>query len=127
MAIMVSDKAAGQLVSLLAEQGKAGANLRVWVAGMGCSGYRYGMGIDEKEPEQGDQIFESNGVRIVIDQQSLGYMDNSTVNWVEEPENSGFSIDNPNPAPEHDCNCGGTCGVPSAHAEGGAEGSEDCC
>ncbi len=96
---MVSDKAAGQLSTILAEQGKPGACLRVWVAGLGCSGYRYGMGIDEKEPEEGDQIFESNGIRILVDPQSLSYMDGSLVNWVEEPENSGFAIDNPNPAP----------------------------
>jgi iron-sulfur cluster assembly accessory protein len=123
MAILVSDKAAGQLASLFQEQGKAGATLRVWVAGLGCSGYRYGMGIDEKEPEEGDQIFESNGVKIVIDPQSLSYMDGSLVNWVDEPDNQGFLIDNPNPAPQKECNCGSGCG---AHAEG-SEGHGDCC
>jgi iron-sulfur cluster assembly protein len=111
MAITVSDKAAGQLSVILAEQGKPGATLRVWVAGLGCSGYRYGMGIDEKQPEEGDQIFESNGIRVVVDPQSLSYMDGSTVNWVEEQDNSGFAIDNPNPAPAKECNCGsGGCG-----------------
>jgi iron-sulfur cluster assembly protein len=114
---MVSDKAAGQLTSLFNEQGKAGATLRVWVAGLGCSGYRYGMGIDEKEPEEGDQIFESNGVRLVIDPQSLSYMDGSTVNWVDEPDNSGFAIDNPNPAPAKQCNCGGGCGAEEGHED----------
>jgi iron-sulfur cluster assembly protein len=121
MAISVSEKAAGQLSSVLAEQGKPGAMLRVWVAGLGCSGFRYGMGIDEKEPEEGDQIFESNGIRMVIDPQSLAYMDGSTVNWVDEAENNGFAIDNPNPPPEGGCGCGGEeeggCG-------GGCEGHE---
>jgi iron-sulfur cluster assembly protein len=123
MAILVSDKAAGQLSTLFQEQGKPGATLRVWVAGLGCSGYRYGMGIDEKEPEEGDQIFESNGVKIVVDPQSLSYMDGSLVNWVDEPDNQGFLIDNPNPAPQKECNCGSGCG---SHAEG-AEGHGDCC
>jgi len=109
MAITVSDKAAGQLSVILAEQGKPGATLRVWVAGLGCSGYRYGMGIDEKQPEEGDQIFESHGIRVVVDPQSLSYMDGSTVNWVDEQDNSGFAIDNPNPAPAKECNCGGGC------------------
>jgi iron-sulfur cluster assembly accessory protein len=127
MAIMVSEKAAGELAALFTEQGKSGAILRVWVAGLGCSGFRYGMGIDEKEPEQGDQIFESNGVRVVVDPQSFGYMDGSTVNWVEEPENSGFAIDNPNPAPQKECNCGSSCGVQTAGQEGVASGTEDCC
>ncbi len=109
MAITISGTAAGRLTGILSEQGKPGATLRVWVAGLGCSGYRYGMGIDEKEPEQGDQIFESNGIRVVVDPQSLSYMDGSTVNWIDEQENSGFAIDNPNPAPARECNCGGGC------------------
>ena len=113
MAITISDTAAGRLTGILAEQGKPGATLRVWVAGLGCSGYRYGMGIDEKAPEEGDQIFESNGIRVVVDPQSLSYMDGSTVNWIDEQENSGFAIDNPNPAPAKECNCGGGC----AHGE----------
>ena len=124
MAILVSDKAAGQLAALFTEQGKPAATLRVWVAGLGCAGYRYGMGIEEKEPEEGDQIFESNGVMVVVDPQSLSYLDGSTVNWVDEPDNSGFSIENPNPAPQKECNCsGGGCG-PSA--EGSADG-KGCC
>jgi len=109
MAITISGMAAGRLTGILAEQGKPGATLRVWVAGLGCSGYRYGMGIDEKEPEEGDQIFESNGIRVVVDPQSLSYMDGSTVNWIDEQENSGFAIDNPNPAPARECNCGSGC------------------
>jgi iron-sulfur cluster assembly accessory protein len=119
MAILISSAAAGQLNGLLTEQGKASATLRVWVAGLGCSGYRYGMGIDEKEPEEGDQIFESNGIRVVVDPQSLSYMDGSTVNWIDEQDNSGFAIENPNRAPAKECNCGGGC----AHGEV-AEGSE---
>jgi iron-sulfur cluster assembly protein len=118
MAISVSEKAAGQLSSIIAEQGKPGAMLRVWVAGLGCSGFRYGMGIDEKEPEEGDQIFESNGIKMVIDPQSLSYMDGSTVNWKEEAENTGFAIDNPNPPPEGGCGSEGGCGC---GCEGGCE------
>jgi iron-sulfur cluster assembly protein len=120
---MISDAAAGQLNGILAEQGKPGATLRVWVAGLGCSGYRYGMGIDEKEPEEGDHIFESHGIRVVVDPQSLSYMDGSTVNWIDEQENSGFAIDNPNPAPARECNCGGGCDHDGATQE--AEASEN--
>jgi iron-sulfur cluster assembly protein len=125
MAILLSDKAAGQLTSLFTEQGKAGATLRVWVAGLGCSGFRYGMGIEEKEPEEGDQIFESNGVKVVIDPQSLSYMDGSLVTWIDEPDNSGFSIENPNAAPQKECGCGGQCAT-SAEPCGCEGGSCDC-
>ncbi len=109
MPILVSDKAAGQLVTIFGEQGKADALLRVWVAGLGCSGFRYGMGIEDREPEHDDTIFDANGVRVVIDPQSLSYMDGSTVDWIEDPVNGGFSIANPNPAPEKECGCGGAC------------------
>ena len=115
---MLSDKAAGQFVSFATEQGSKGAMLRIWVAGLGCSGFRYGMGIEEKAPEEGDQVFESNGVRLVIDAQSLSYMDGSMVTWVDDPQNSGFSIENPNPAPERQCNCGSAgCGVQAESSE----------
>ncbi len=118
MAVTLSDKAAGQFVSFAMEQGSKGAMLRIWVAGLGCSGFRYGMGIEEKAPEEGDQVFESNGVRLVIDAQSLGYMDGATVTWVDDPQNSGFSIENPNPAPERQCNCGSAgCGVQGESSE----------
>ncbi len=127
MAILLSDKAAGQLNTLLTEQGKEGAILRVWVAGLGCSGFRYGMGIDDKEPEEGDQIFESNGIRVVVDPQSLSYMDGSLVTWVDEPENSGFSIENPNPAPQKECNCGGTCATSASAEPCGCEGGSCGC
>jgi len=119
---MISSAAAGRLTGILADQGKPSATLRVWVAGLGCSGYRYGMGIDEKAPEEGDQVFESNGIRVVVDPQSLSYMDGSTVNWVDEQDNSGFAIENPNPAPARECNCGGGCG--HGHAEEDAEATE---
>ena len=96
----------------------------MWVAGLGCSGYRYGMGIDDKEPEEGDQIFESNGIRVVIDPQSLSYMDGSTVNWVDEPDNSGFASRTPILRPQKECNCGSAgCGVSAE----GSEGVKDCC
>ena len=133
MPITVSDKAAGQLAALIGEQGKARAMLRVWVAGLGCSGLRYGMGIDEKDPEEGDRIFESSGVKIVVDPQSLSFMDGSTVDWVDDAENGGFSIENPNPPPQKDCDCSsGVCGVSSEDAAQGAaspceRGDCDCC
>jgi iron-sulfur cluster assembly protein len=128
MPIMVSDKAAGQIVNIFGEQGKPDAMLRVWVAGLGCSGFRYGMGIEDRAPEQDDTIFQANGVRVVIDPQSLSYMDGATVDWIEDPVNGGFSIANPNPAPESQCGCGGACGTGAqasgeAHAHAGAEGS----
>ena len=118
MPITITDKAATELTSLFGKEGKAGAALRVWVAGLGCSGFRYGMGIEEKAPEEGDQVFECNGVRIVVDPESVSHMDGSRIDFVEDPETGGFSIDNPNPVPVQSCNCAGGCGssVPDAQS-----------
>jgi iron-sulfur cluster assembly accessory protein len=124
MPIMISEKAAGQLVNVFGEQGKPDAMLRVWVAGLGCSGFRYGMGIEDRAPEQDDTIFQANGIRVVIDPQSLSYMDGSTVDWIEDPVNGGFSIANPNPAPESQCGCGGACGT-GARASGEAPAAQE--
>jgi iron-sulfur cluster assembly accessory protein len=109
MPITMTERAAREATAILAAEGKAGALLRVWVAGAGCSGLRYGLGIDEKEPEKDDTTFESQGVRLVIDPQSLSLMDGSTVSWVDDPENGGFSIENPNPPPSAGCGCAEGC------------------
>jgi iron-sulfur cluster assembly protein len=134
MPITVSDKAAGQIAAIFSEQGKSDAMLRVWVAGLGCSGFRYGLGIEDRAPEQDDKIFEANGIRVIIDPQSLSYMEGSTVDFIEDPQNGGFSIANPNPAPQKECGCGGACRTsaqagPGAQAEGstcGCGGTCDC-
>ncbi len=125
MPISVTDKAARELTALLGKEGKTGAALRIWVAGLGCHGFRYGMGIEEKGPVNGDSSFESNGVVVVVDSESLKYLEGSCIDFLEDPEEGGFRIDNPNPAPEPDCDCGsGGCG--DAHpGEGAGEGEGD--
>jgi iron-sulfur cluster assembly protein len=114
MPITVSEKAAAEFTALLSQESKPGATLRVWVAGVGCSGFRYGMGIEEKEPEQGDAIYESSGVKVVVDSESMKHLEGARIDYVDDPETGGFSVDNPNPAPETSCDCGSSgCGVPA--------------
>jgi len=120
MPITVTDKAASQLATMLRGQGQQAAMLRVWVAGLGCSGFRYGMGIDEQAPEESDTVYDMNGVRLVVDAQSLSFMEGSTVDWIDDPETGGFHIENPNPPPAQDCDCGsGGCAEhPDGHKGG---------
>ncbi len=111
MPISVTDKAAHEFTALLDKEGKVGAALRIWVAGLGCHGFNYGMGIEEKGPGNGDSSFESNGVVVVVDPESLKYLEGSRIDFIEDPDEGGFRIDNPNPAPEPDCDCAsGGCG-----------------
>ena len=64
--INVSPTAATKINELLAEEGKAGSGLRVFVQGGGCSGFQYGLMIEEGGGA-GDQVYESNGVRLFVD------------------------------------------------------------
>ena len=78
--IALSERAAKELGELIASQGKPGAGLRVWVAGGGCSGLSYGMALDDATPEEGDKVFEQNGIRIptCFVQEDHGALPNNT-------------------------------------------------
>ncbi len=101
--ITLSERAATEIKSLLERQGKPDAVLRVFVSGGGCSGLQYGMAIDEGM-EEGDQITDQHGVKLVIDSMSLQYIAGSTVDYVEDMMGGGFKIDNPNAI--QSCGCG---------------------
>jgi iron-sulfur cluster insertion protein len=109
--IAISERAAQMVTSVFKEQGAEGSALRVFVAGQSCSGLKYGLAVEDTiNPD--DTEFVHFGVRIVVDADSLGQMDGSTVDYVEAEGNSGFKIDNPNiPSNCGGCSCGsGGCG-----------------
>ena len=62
--INVSTTAASKINELLTEENKAGSGLRVFVQGGGCSGFQYGLMIEENGQGAGDEIYESNGVKL---------------------------------------------------------------
>ncbi len=102
--ITLTDRAASELKELMEGQDRGNAALRVWVAGGGCSGLSYGMALDDNDPEEGDQIFEHAGIKVVIDALSLGYMEGASVDFVEDTMGGGFKIENPNATSS--CGCG---------------------
>ncbi|HVL39733.1 MAG TPA: iron-sulfur cluster assembly accessory protein [Fimbriimonadaceae bacterium] len=102
--ITLSDRAAQELKSTLAENDKAEAALRVWVSGGGCSGLTYGMAIDDAEPEADDNVLEDRGIRIYVDSLSLRYMSGSVIEYVDDTLGGGFKIENPNATKS--CGCG---------------------
>src|SRR5476651_2771818 len=65
--INVSETAASKINELLAEENKANSGLRVFVQGGGCSGFQYGLMIEENGQGSGDQVFESHGVKLFVD------------------------------------------------------------
>lgn len=120
MAITVTTRAACELKDLMVAEEKPSAALRVWVSSGGCSGLQYGMAIDDGAPEPTDQIFECDGVKIYVDELSLGYMDGSSVDFVEDHLGGGFKIENPNA--RSGCGCGSSFQTEESQASGGGCG-----
>jgi iron-sulfur cluster insertion protein len=83
--------------------------LRIYIAGRTCSGFQYGMALDNKRAET-DTSFTSEGVSVLIDEGSMQYMSGATIDFVDDERGKGFFVDNPNQGPA--CSCeGGSCGA----------------
>jgi iron-sulfur cluster insertion protein len=96
---------AAQKVKGLLDQERAAlpdGGLRIYVQGGGCSGFSYGMVLDETG--EGDQVFELEGVRVIIDPMSLKYLEGAEVDYKEDLMGGGFAIRNPNA--KSTCGCG---------------------
>ena len=103
--INVTETAASKIAELLVEEGRTGAGLRVFVQGGGCSGFQYGLMIDEGDGDaEADQVFEVNGVRLLVDPISLRYLSGAEVDFVDNNMGGGFTIKNPNA--KSTCGCG---------------------
>ena len=107
MAVMLTDAAAERVKRYLAERG-SGEGLRVGIKTTGCSGFAYIVDITDEIAED-DRIFESRGVRVIVDGDSLSYLDGTTIDFSREGLNEGFSYDNPNV--KSLCGCGESFGV----------------
>jgi iron-sulfur cluster insertion protein len=108
--ITVTPTAATKINELLAEENKGQAALRVFVQGGGCSGFQYGLMIDEGEGQvETDSMIESNGVRLLIDPISARYLRGAEVDFVDNLTGGGFTIKNPNA--KSTCGCGSSFNV----------------
>ena len=102
--------AATKIQALLSEEDKKQAGLRVFVQGGGCSGFQYGLMIEEGEGDaESDRVFESNGVKLFIDPISIRYLTGAEVDFVDNLTGGGFTIKNPNA--KSTCGCGSSFGV----------------
>jgi len=100
--VTLTDVAAQKIGTLLSDEEHAGAGLRVAVRGGGCSGFQYQLALDEQH--EGDQVFEHDGIRIIVDEMSLRYVEGSTVDYTESLMGAGFQVENPNVVAS--CGCG---------------------
>ncbi|WP_018410256.1 iron-sulfur cluster assembly protein IscA [Methyloversatilis thermotolerans] len=102
MGVTLTEKAARHVAGFIAKRGR-GVGLRLGVRTSGCSGMAYKLEFaDDLAPE--DLVFESHGVKVLIDPQSLPYIDGTELDFVREGLNEGFKFNNPNVKDE--CGCG---------------------
>jgi iron-sulfur cluster assembly protein len=101
-AVKISDIAAEKLKELVAGQPDADQALRVAVRGGGCSGFQYALALDK--PKDDDNVFEHNGVSVVVDKVSMQFVFGSEVDYVEGLQGAGFAVNNPNVVAA--CGCG---------------------
>jgi iron-sulfur cluster assembly protein len=102
--------------NILTERKLDGYALRVYVAGGGCCGVNFGMALDNNIRDV-DTTFESDGVKVVVDEVSIDYLRDATVDFVNDPiRGAGFAVDSPHAKGhshgEGECACGsgGGCG-----------------
>ena len=100
--ITLTDKAAQHVSRYLTRRGK-GVGLRVVVKTTGCSGLAYKLEYADEIATE-DQVFESNGVKVIVDPKSLPYIDGTELDYAREGLNEGFRFNNPNVKDE--CGCG---------------------
>jgi iron-sulfur cluster assembly protein len=102
MPITMTETAAERVRQFMAKRGK-GEGLRIGVRNAGCSGKAYVIEYaDRIEPE--DAVYESHGVKIIVDKKSLVYLDGTELDYTREGLNEGFKFNNPNV--KDTCGCG---------------------
>ena len=102
--LSLTPTAVSKVQTFIEEQGaSADAGLRVAVLPGGCSGFQYGLNIEEA-PEADDEVYDLSGVRIFVDPFSVQYLDGVEIDYVTSMMGSGFTFTNPNAT--GGCGCG---------------------
>ena len=102
--LTLTETAAKKISDLRLEEGKPEWGLRIRVVGGGCSGMSYELGWDDT-PVEGDNVVETNGVKVIVDSHSAPYLQGSEIDYVDNNMmGAGFAIKNPNV--KSSCGCG---------------------
>jgi len=118
--IDITDKGAEKVREFLSAQEAdvSMAGLRVGVRGGGCSGFQYQLAFDEQRDN--DVVFESHGLKLLVDNESLQFVRGSIIDYEESLQGAGFKVENPNVVAA--CGCGSSfrvadedpsCGAPA--------------
>jgi iron-sulfur cluster assembly accessory protein len=121
--VTLTAPAAQAVQDLLAKRNLSGFALRIFVQGGGCSGFQYGMALDNNFRET-DRVAEMHGVKIVVDEVSVDYLRGANVDYVEDVMGSGFKIENPNAVAA--CGCGNSFRTKDSESSYNSEGGCGC-
>jgi len=101
--ITVTKQAVAKIQDIMAEENNSNLKLRVFVQGGGCSGMQYGFTLDEIKNED-DWDLEIDGVKVLVDSMSGGYLQGAEIDYKEDQYGATFSIKNPSAVTT--CGCG---------------------
>ena len=102
MAIVITEAAASRIKDSIASRGK-GLGLRVGVKTSGCSGYMYTIDFADEVSDE-DHVFEEHGAKVIINNDSMGFLDGTELDYGREGLNEAFRFNNPNATAA--CGCG---------------------
>lgn len=100
---IITNKAAAKLKEVLNENNKEGSGLRVEIIPGGCSGFQYGLELDDNTTDL-DIIFEEKGVKILVSKDNIQFLKGAKLDYVDSLQGGGFKISNPNA--NGSCGCG---------------------
>ena len=101
--VSLREAAATTLRELTAEEANPNVGLRVYVYSGGCSGFRYGMMLED-QPTPEDLTIESRGIKVYVDRNSTQYLTGSEIDYLDTLMGAGFTVNNPNAV--SGCGCG---------------------
>ena len=101
--IQLTEGAVSQIKKFREAEKQPDAGLRVSVVGGGCSGMSYKLDF-QKEPSQGDKVFEQDGVKVFVDPKSFLYIRGLVLDYKGGLNGTGFTFENPNASKS--CGCG---------------------
>lgn len=101
--VVLSEAAAGKLQELVEAEQNPQMGLRVYVYSGGCSGFRYGMMLED-QPSSEDVTVETRGIKVYVDRNSTQYLSGSEIDYLDTLMGAGFTVNNPNAVSA--CGCG---------------------
>lgn len=95
--VSLTDAAVAHVAAMLAEEGQPEMALRIAAQPGGCSGLQYQLMFDDRRLE-GDEIRDYDGVTLLVDQLSVAYLEGAVIDFLDNDQQQGFTIDNPQAA-----------------------------